>query len=333
MVKEDMVKIGFKISFMAGVAALIMLPVAGASAQQYPNKVVRVIIPFEAGGGTDIVMRPLAAALQAKWRQTIIIENKTGAGGVIGAHNVATSEPDGYTMLATVNQTIVSSRFLYKNLPYNPDTSFVPISLVARVVQMVVARPDVPANDLKEFVPLVQKSKGQYSYGSYGDGSPPQLIFEMLNKRAGLDLVHAPFKGLSSTVAALLRGEVQVSVFSSMGAAQPIAEGKLKALALAGNERDPRYPNVPTTTELGFPELQAAMWVGVFGPAKMPADIVAKIAADIDDIVNSPTDTRANLIKVGWTPVGGKPQVLADAVRDETKIIGDMVAAAGLKPQ
>jgi tripartite-type tricarboxylate transporter receptor subunit TctC len=332
MVKEDMVKIRFKIGFMA-VVALTMLPVASASAQQYPNKVVRVIIPFEAGGGTDIVMRPLAAALQAKWRQTIIIENKTGAGGVIGAHNVAASEPDGYTMLATVNQTIVSSRFLYKNLPYNPDTSFVPISLVARVVQMVVARPEVPANDLKEFVPLVQKSKGQYSYGSYGDGSPPQLIFEMLNKRAGLDLVHAPFKGLSSTVSALLRGEVQVSVFSSMGAAQPIAEGKLKALALAGNERDPRYPNVPTTTELGFPELQAAMWVGVFGPAKMPADIVAKIAADIDDIVSSPTDTRANLIKVGWTPVGGKPQVLADAVRDETKIIGDMVAAAGLKPQ
>lgn len=328
-----MVKIRFKTGFLASAAALMIWPAASASAQQYPNKVVRVIIPFEAGGGTDIVMRPLASALQAKWRQTIIIENKTGAGGVIGAHNVAASEPDGYTMLATVNQTIVSSRFLYKNLPYNPDTSFVPISLVAKVVQMAVARPDVPANDLKEFVALVQKSKGQYSYGSYGDGSPPQLIFEMLNKKAGLDLVHAPFKGLSSTVSALLRGEVQVSVFSSMGAAQPIAEGKLKALALAGNERDPRYPNVPTTTELGFPELQAAMWVGVFGPAKMPPDIVAKIAADIEEIVNSPTDTRANLIKVGWTPVGGKPQVLADAVRDETKTIGDMVAAAGLKPQ
>jgi tripartite-type tricarboxylate transporter receptor subunit TctC len=231
---------------IVAVAALLALAFAAPTeAQQaFPNKPVTVIVPYAPGGGVDIMIRAVAAELTQKWGKAVIVENKPGAGTLIGAEFVARAAPDGYTLLATVDQTIVANRFLYKKLPYDPDKSFSPISMMVESDHILIAKNSLPVNDLRELVATAKREKGKLNYGSYGEGSQPMLVYSLLNEREGLDILQVPYKGIAPVMTALIAGEVDLAT-ASAGVAGELLRGKrIKALAIAGKKRSTQFPDV-----------------------------------------------------------------------------------------
>lgn len=317
------------------VSALLLAlgAMTSAWAQQYPTRAVKFIIPFPPGGGVDVLTRAVAVDLGAKWGQPVIIENRPGAGSNIGAEAVAKSAPDGYTLLGTVNQTFTSNRFLYKQLPYDPDRSFAPLTLMIQSEQFLLAHAAVPARDLRELVALGKRERGKLTYGSFGSGSQPLLIYETLNRREGLDILHVPYKGIAPTLTALTAGEVNLTVASFGVAGELLKAGRIKPLAIAGKRRDPRFPEVATTTELGYPYLQTSIWYAMFAPAGTPAPIVEKISNDVRAILKNPAFAEKHITARGFDLVASSPQELAAAIKEETPVVGEMIRAAGVKPE
>jgi tripartite-type tricarboxylate transporter receptor subunit TctC len=312
---------------------LVMGLVTSAMAQPYPARAVRFIIPFPPGGGVDVLTRAVAADLTAKWGQPVIVDNRPGAGGNIGADAVAKSTPDGYTLLATINQTFTSNRFLYKSLPYDPDRAFLPITLMIQSEQFLLAHSAVPAKNLRELVALAKAQPGKLTYGSFGTGSQPLLIYETLNKREGLDLLHVPYKGIAPTLLALTAGEVNLTVASFGVAGELLKAGRIKPLAIAGKRRDPKFPEVATTAELGYPYLQASIWYGMFAPAGTAPSIADKIGNEVRAILRAPAFAEKHIAARGFDLVAGSPQELAAVIRDESAIVGEMIRAAGVQPE
>lgn len=302
------------------------------AAQQYPTRAVRIIIPFSAGGGIDVLVREIAADLTPKWGQPVIPDNRVGAGGNIGAEAVAKSPPDGYTLLAGINQTFAANRYLYKSLPYDPERGFVPITLMAQIEQFLLAHPSVTAMDLRELVAAARREPGKLSYGSWGRGSQPQLVYEMLNKKESLDLLHVPYKGVAPLLTALISGEILLTVGSSGVAGTLLKAGRLKALAIAGKRRSPQFPAVPTTAELGYPYVQSSIWFGLFAPAGTPPAIVDKIGADVRAIMRTPAFAERQAAK-GLDVVASTPQDLAATIRAEVTSVGEMIRAAGIQAE
>ena len=315
-------------------AALLALGVAAsAAAQTFPARVVRVIVPFPPGGGIDILLRTLAPELTTKWGQPVIVENRAGAGSNIGAEAVAKSAPDGHTLLATVNQTFTSNRFLYKSLPYDPERSFAPITLILQSDHFLLAHPSLPAKDVRELVALAKRQPGKLNYGSFGNGSQPHLIYETLNKREGLDLLHVPYKGISPNITALIAGEVQLATGSAAVASELLKSGRVKALAIAGKRRAGQFPNVPTTAEEGYPYLLASIWYGLFAPAGTPPAIVEKIGNDVRAILKTPAFTEKHITGRGLDLVASSAGELAATIKEETATVGEMIRAAGVQPE
>jgi tripartite-type tricarboxylate transporter receptor subunit TctC len=312
---------------------LAIVIVTTAAAQQFPVRPVRFIIPFPPGGGIDVLTRAMAADLTAKWGQPVIIDNRPGAGSNIGADAVAKSTPDGYTLLATVNQTFTSNRFLYKALPYDPDRGFVPITLMIQSEQFLLAHSAVPAKDLRELVSLVKAQPGKLTYGSFGTGSQPLLIYETLNKREGLDLLHVPYKGIAPTLLALTAGEVNLTVASFGVAGELIKAGRIRPLAIAGKRRDPKFPDVATTAELGYPYLQTSIWYGMFAPAGTAPSIVDKIGNEVRAILRTPAFAEKHIAARGFDLVASTPQELTAVIKEESAIVGEMIRAAGVQPE
>jgi len=314
--------------------ALLALGVAAsAAAQTFPARVVRVIVPFPPGGGIDILLRTLAPELTTKWGQPVIVENRAGAGSNIGAEAVAKSAPDGHTLLATVNQTFTSNRFLYKSLPYDPERSFAPITLILQSDHFLLAHPSLPAKDVRELVALAKRQPGKLNYGSFGNGSQPHLIYETLNKREGLDLLHVPYKGISPNITALIAGEVQLATGSAAVASELLKSGRVKALAIAGKRRAGQFPNVPTTAEEGYPYLLASIWYGLFAPAGTPPAIVEKIGNDVRAILKTPAFTEKHITGRGLDLVASSAGELAATIKEETATVGEMIRAAGVQPE
>ena len=313
-------------------ALVLVAGLAGhAAAQSYPARPVHVVVPFAAGGGTDVVARALAPELTARWGQPIIVDNRAGAGSLIGAEAVARAPADGYTLLATTSQTVTSNRYLYKTLPYDPDRSFVPITLLVRADQFVLANPALPANNLKELVMLARQRPGTVSYGSWGIGSEPQLTYEQLNKREALNLLHVPYKGVAPVLTALIAGEIQLSVASAGIAGALLKAGKLKPLALAAPGRSTRFPDVPTTAELGYPYLRATILVGLWAPAGTPAAVLEKIGNDVRSILKTPAFEN-HVTRLGYDVVASSAEELTNLLREETARVGEVVQAANIKP-
>jgi tripartite-type tricarboxylate transporter receptor subunit TctC len=315
-------------------AGLFLLGIAASAlAQQYPSQRVTIVVPYAPGGGVDIMIRAVAAELSAKWGQPVIVENKPGAGTLIGAEAVMNAAPDGHTLLATVDQTFVANRFLYKKLPYDPDKSFVPITLMAEGDHFLLAKNELQANSLNELVALAKRQKGKLSYGSYGDGSQPQLLYSLLNERAGLDILHVPYKGVAPMLTAIVAGEVDLGT-GSAGVAGHLLRGKrMKALAIAGKARSPEFPDVPTTAEQGYPELLATIWYGVFAPANTPASIVNKLHADITAILKNPVFAEKQGRARGLTIVGNTPKEFEARIREDAAQTATMVRAARIEQQ
>ena len=300
----------------------LYLALAGAPAalaQPYPNKSVRIIVPFPAGGTTDIVARLLAQRMSESMGQSVVVENRGGAGGSLGADLVAKAPPDGYTILMhNITFPLASvSLALAGRSPYNIETDFAPISNVVNVPLVMTAHPSVPAKDLRELVTLLSTNRNlQYNYGSTGPGSFMNVVGEALKRDAKIEMTHIPFKGAAPLKLELIAGRVQLGgdqLSSSLG---DIRKGTLKALATNATSRIPSLPDVPTVRELGFPGIEANGWNGLFAPARTPSAIIERLQKEVAAAVRHP-DLARRLTELGAEPVGSTPAELDAVLRGQ----------------
>jgi tripartite-type tricarboxylate transporter receptor subunit TctC len=313
-------------------AAAAALP-SLAAAQSFPSKPVRIIVPYPAGGGVDVMARALAAELTTTWGQPVIVENIAGANSMIGAERVAKSDPDGHTLMMTISGTVIGNRFLYKKLAYDPDKSFAPISMVARSGQFIITGARSPYNNLKDALAAARKEPGRTSYSSPGNGSQEQLLLEAIAKREGVDFLHVPYKGVAPAITAAVAGEVQLTVASPGLAAPLIKDGRLKPLAIASEKRSPLFPQVPTTAESGLPYARSTVWYGLFGVAGTPPAVLQKLHADVSRIAHRPDFVEKNMTARGLELVAGTPAEFAQELRAETALAAEMVKVTGLQPE
>lgn len=321
-----------RLGLLASLAALLVAAAPAAAQSTFPQKTVTLIVPLAAGGGTDIVARKLAQALQAVWGQTVVVENVAGASSILGAQKVARATPDGHTLMVTTNGAIVGNRFLFKSLPYDPDRDFIPISQLADIEMVVLAHNSVPANNLKELVALARKEPGKVTYASYGNGSQPHLLFELFNTREQIQLLHVPYKGLGPALTAVMGGETMLTLTGRGTGDAAIRSGRTKVLNYNSDTRDPVLPDVPTSKEMGFPYFKVATWHGVFAPRGTPPEVVAKISRDILAVMQQP-EFRDDMIKRAYGVPLRTPEQFAAVIAEEIKATGEMVKAAGLKAE
>ena len=268
---------------VGGMTTALAFGLAGGALAQaaYPTRPVTLVVPFPPGGGTDTGARIVAQRLAARWGQPVVVENKGGAAGQIGADAVARARPDGYTLLMGNIGTQAINPALYKKLPYDPDTAFVPITLVAELPLAMTVHPGVPATTPRELIDLARRKPGQLSYSSSGAGGAPHLAAEMFKQATGSYILHVPYRGGGPAVADLLAGHVDLSFMTVLEASGHIKAGKLRALAVTSAQRVPALPDVPTLAESALPGFNSISWIGILAPAGTPKDIVDKIATDV----------------------------------------------------
>lgn len=310
--------------------ALVALLPAAALAQAWPTKPVKIIVPFGAGGTTDVVARLLAQKLGETWGQAVVIENRTGAGGNIGADVVAKSPPDGYTLLMASGSILTANPSMYKALPFDPVRDFVPITNVASGPQVVAVGPASKFKDLRELIAYAKSNPKQVTYGSAGVGTQTHLATENFAHSANLDMVHVPYKGETFAMTDLMGGQIQLATPNLGAAMQLIQQGKLRALAVTSPERMPQLPDVPTAAET-LPGFENAGWFGLLAPAGTPKDVIDRVHRDSAKILLT-EDFRAKLAQQGMVPVGNTPTEFAAAIRNESarwsKVIRDRGLAA-----
>ena len=314
---------------MKGLALLLLclfsFPVIG---QQYPAKPVRVIIPYPAGSTPDIVGRTLSAKLQDAFGQPFVVENRTGAGGNIGAEAVAKSPADGYTLLIGINGPAAINKFLYKDLGYDSDRNLQPLSLLATSPQMLVISASVEANDFEALIQYLKRNPGRLSYGSVGSGSASHLTMELLKSDARLFIVHIPYRGFPPAVTDLLSGNIQ-AMFAIIPAVLPqVKAGKLRALAVTGLMRSALAPEVPSVAELGYAQLESLAWIGLLAPAGLPDEILKRINAETVKAMRAP-DTLESLGRQGFDVAAGTPAELAAWIRAEQAKWSKVIRASG----
>jgi tripartite-type tricarboxylate transporter receptor subunit TctC len=261
--------------------AIAALASTGAYAQAFPNRPVTLVVPFPPGGGSDTGGRIIAEQLTKRWGQPVIVDNKGGAAGQIGADFVAKAPRDGYTLLLGNIGTQAINPSLYPRLPYDPDTAFAPVSLVAELPLAMMVNPAVPAKTAAEFISLAKSRPGQLTYSSSGAGGAPHLAAEMFKDQTGSFILHVPYRGGGPAIADLLAGHVQLSFMTVLEASGHIKAGKLRALAVTGDKRVAALPEVPTLAESALPGFNAISWIGLLAPAGTPPDLVEKIASDV----------------------------------------------------
>jgi tripartite-type tricarboxylate transporter receptor subunit TctC len=311
-------------------AAVAALRAAGVSAQSWPNKPITLIVPFPAGGGTDAFARPLTAALTKNLGRQVIIDNKGGAGGTVGASLASRMAPDGYTFfMGAVHHTIAPS--MYAKLDYNLETDFVPVGLVSSVPQVIVVHPQrVPVKDLKEFLDYVRKNPGKLNYGSAGNGTSHHLAGELFKLQTKTFITHIPYRGAGPALQDLIAGQVDM-MFDGMGSSSAhIRAGRIKALAVASQRRAPGFADVPTSVEAGGPDYQVSTWYGIWAPKGTPKEIVEQMQAEMKKAF------AADEIKSQWNGMGAEVPNLYGAdfgrfVSSEIKRWAEVVAASGAK--
>lgn len=311
------------------VIAFLLALFAGAAAAQgnYPAKPIRLIVGYTPGGATDIVARLLATKLQEALGQTVIVENKPGAGSNIASELVAKSAPDGYTLLvgSIANAT---NMVVYKNLGYDTLRDFAPVTQLMSAPSVLAVHPSFPAKNLQELIALAKRDPGKYAFASSGSGGSPHLAGEMLKLRAGIDLIHVPYKGAAPALSDLLGGQVQMAFQTALSAVPHLQSGQLRAVAVAANKRLAQLPNVPTMAEAGLPDFEVSSWNGLFAPAKTPPEIVARLHAEAVKALATP-DLREKLNAQGAEAVGSTPEEFRAYIRAEIEKWGKVVRASG----
>ena len=320
------------VKIVAAAGAGIFLSASAALAQsEYPNRPIKLFVGFAPGGSTDIVARIVAQKLGERLGQTIVVENRAGAGGTIGADAAAKAPPDGYTLTLGTTSTHAIAAGAYSKLPYNPVTDFTPISLVAITPYLLVVNPQVQARNLNEFLALAKSQPGKLNYASAGNGTATHLAMEMLKDAAKVDLVHIPYKGNAPADTAILAGEVQ-AVFGSMPALlQNAKANKVRPIAVGTAVRSPALPDVPTVAEQGYPGFEAALWLGIMGPANMPKPVVDRLYKEIAAIVATP-EFKAAMEANGAEPIVSKsPEEFREMLRGQVDKYVKITKAIGIK--
>jgi tripartite-type tricarboxylate transporter receptor subunit TctC len=282
--------------------------VAEARAAEYPARPIKLVVPYAAGGPTDVLGRLVGEYLGRDLKQAVFVENKAGAQGAIGADAVARSEPDGYTLFVTAASIIVLNPMLYKKLPYDPK-DFRMLALVTDLPVVMEVHPSVPAKTVAEFVAYAKQNPGKINFGSAGTGGTIHLAGEMFKQMAGIEMTHVPYKGAGPALTDLLSGNIQVMFDTLSTALPPVKSGMVRALGVSSAERSPDLPDVPTIAESGYPDYRVSVWYGIAAPAKLPDDIAQKIGASLDRALNDDA-FRASLEKIGF-PVF-RPRSAAD---------------------
>ena len=278
-----------------------------ADAQPWPAKPVRIVVAYPPGGGIDILARQLADKLALPWGQPVIVENRPGANTILAADLVAKAA-DGHTVLMTSDGTFSINPHVYAKLPYDPQRDFLPVTLLVVLQQLLIANPSLPANNLAELIALAKARPGSINYASYGSGSQPHLSGEMLKYKAGIDLVHVPYKGISLAVPAVMAGEVQLTFSGIATCLALVKSGRVKPIAIGGARRSPLLPEVPTFSELGYPDVETHAWFGLFLPAGAPREAVTRLYQDTGKILDEPEFRRKQLIEKGYEVVGSSPE-------------------------
>ena len=301
-----------------------------AAAQAWPSKPIKYIVPFAPGGTTDILARTIGDKLSVVLGQPVIIENKPGAGGGVGAEATAKAAPDGYTIMGGTISTHAINASLYSNLPYDPVRDFVPITLIARVPNMLVINPAIPAKDVKELIALMKARPGTFTFASSGNGTSQHLSGELFKSMAGVEMQHIPYKGSPPALQDVMGGQVSMT-FDNITTAWPLTKGgKLRALAVTTAKRSPIAPDVPTLAEAGLVGYEIGSWQGVFAPAGTPPAVVRRLNAEIVKIINAP-DVQEKLLGLGAEPVANTSEEFATMVKAEVVKWGDVVRKSGAK--
>jgi tripartite-type tricarboxylate transporter receptor subunit TctC len=311
---------------LAGLA-LAALP-AWAAAQAWPAKPVKIVVPFAAGGATDVVARLLAQKLSEAWGHQVVVENRAGAGGNIGADVVAKSPGDGYTLLMTSGSIVTANPHMYKAMPFDAAKDLVPITNVASGPQVIVVPPQAPAASLKDFIAHAKANPKKVNFGSAGVGTQTHLAAENFAHSAGIDLTHVPYKGESAAITDLLGGQIQLATPNLGAAIGHIQAGRLKALAVTSRERSRELPDVPAAAEV-IPGFENAGWFGLMAPAGTPREVIEKIQRDSARILMS-EEFKASLAKQGMAPVANTPSEFATAIRDESARWAKVIKERGL---
>jgi tripartite-type tricarboxylate transporter receptor subunit TctC len=310
--------------------AIVSAAASTTAAQDYPTRPIRIVIAFPAGGPTDFVGRLLADRLKDILGQTIIIENKPGANGAIGADHVAKSQPDGYTLFLTTVGAVAITPNMRTDLPYDVLRDFAPVILVVRNTTTLVVRADSPVNSAKEFVAMAKSKNGELPFATTGVGSTTHLATELFAASAGFKFIHVPYRGAAPALTDLLGGQVQ-AFFADVPVLMPqITGGKVKPLAAASGQRNPKLPNVPTLAEVGYPDTQSDNWYGLLAPAKAPPAVVAKLNAAFTTAINDPA-VKQKLIDSGAIPAPNTPEQFGRMLKDEIARWGRVVREQGIK--
>jgi tripartite-type tricarboxylate transporter receptor subunit TctC len=305
---------------------------AFAQAQPYPGKPVRLVVPFPAGSTPDIVGRALGQKLAAAWGQPVIVDNRPGAGGNIGAAEVAHAAPDGYTLLIGSNGPIAINKALYDKLPFDPDRDLKPISLLAGAPQILAVHPSVPAGDLQQLVAYARANPGKLAYGSVGSGSASHLTMELFKSQARVSLVHVPYKGFPPVVQDLLSGQIQAT-FAIVPAVLPqIRAGRLRGLAVTSEKRTSLAPDIATMSEQGLPRFDATAWQGLLAPSGISSEILSTISSETQKAMRSP-EVKKTLETQGFETIGSTPEEFAAFIRAEREKWTKVVRETGAKAE
>jgi len=316
--------------FAALFATILLAALSAAAAEDdYPNHPVRIVVPFAPGGSTDVVARILADKLQGELKQSFVVENRAGAGGNIGADVVAKSNPDGYTLLMGTTGVLAINNYLYKDMPFDPQRDFAPVSYTSLITNILVVNPNVPAKNVAELVALAKAKPGELTFASSGAGSSTHLSAELFKSMAGVDIVHVPYKGSSQAITDLMAGHVTMLVDNAPSSLPYVQQGKLRALAVTSLKRMPGLPDVPTLDEAGVKGYESLSWSGIVAPAATPKPVIAKLNAAIERVLAMP-DVRKKFADLGVDPVGGPPEAFARHIRAESEKWGRVVKAANI---
>jgi tripartite-type tricarboxylate transporter receptor subunit TctC len=297
---------------------LLAVAATGAFAQSWPTHTVTIVVPFPPGGGTDTGARIVAEQLSRKWGQTVVVDNRGGAAGMIGADFVAKARPDGYTLLMGNVGTQSINPSLYPKMNYDPDKAFAPVGLIAELPLAMMINPAVPAKNVREFVALAKSQPGKLTYSSSGAGGGPHLAAEMFKDATGSFILHVPYRGGGPAIADLLAGHVQLSFMTVLEASGQIKAGKLRALAVTSDKRVSALPDVPTLAESGLPGFNSISWIGLLAPAGTPKDLVEKISADVREVVGR-EEVKDKLVQLGAVPNTGTPAQFATLIDNDRK--------------
>jgi len=321
-----------RIGFISALSAVVALWSAPLPAQSWPAKPIRLVVSFPPGGGLDLFARIVAQKLQGKdsLGQQVIVDNRSGASGMIGAETVAKAPPDGYTVLFSTAAEITINQHLYPKMPYDPTKDLAPVSYASHAALLLSTHPSLPARSLKELIALARSQPGALTYASAGTGSLHHLSGELLKTGAKIDIVHVPYKGAGPAVIDMITGQVSMG-FSALPSSLPHARaGKLRAISVTGPKRSEVAPDLPTFVEQGFPAIDVVSWYGVFFPSRTPPEIVRAMSGEIARVIRMP-DVKSRLLEQGIEVIGTMPEQFAAFIQSEIARYGAIVRASGAK--